>query len=188
MSYYLRDRPDGQVEVLFLRPIMVGICDSWAEADQARVFLKDEYPDLPDLPPINFWEAKKDVAEAEVLDLSELVPDSADPVRVALLRLTPPTVASVRPVPSPQLPAIRPPSLSQDDMHRAFARIQQGEEMRVVAGDLRISMFQLSSAWDSHRREMQVFMASAGRQPCLHCGRPFTPSISSPETCARCSK
>lgn len=188
MSYILRDRSDGPVEVLFFRPILVGLCDSWTEAEQLRVFLKDEHPELPDLPPVNFWEARKEEAEASALDLSDLATPAVAPVRKSAARCVRNLPAPVsQPKAAVRKAAPAPVELTDDQLRHALGRIQQGDSLREVAQDSGVSMFELSTAWDRHRREMQTFMASAGQQPCKHCGRRFTPSISHPETCARCN-
>lgn len=120
MSYVLRDRSDGQVEIIFSRPVLIGVFPERDMAERVRAFLKDDQPELPDDRPAHFREAKADAGEA--------------------------------------------------------------------ATDLGLSVFQLRGMWANHRRQMQTYMAGSGQQPCQQCQRPFTPSISNPETCARCSK
>lgn len=189
MSYYLRDRPDGQIEVLFFRPILVGLCKSWEDAEQVRVFLKDQPPELPDIRPPNFREAKADAAEAVAMDLSEILPEEPKPVRkpaTARTRNLPAVVS--QPKAAVQAKPTSPRELSDEELQQAFSRIQHGESLREIARDCGVSPFQLSGLWDRQRRQMQTYMASTGQQPCRHCQRPFTPSISNPETCARCSK
>lgn len=188
MSYYLRDRSDGQVEIVLLRTVQVGLFPDWSAAEEARAYLKDDEPELPENRPINYREAKADVAEAADLDLCEPAANEEERVRISHIRLN--SVASVpaKPRAAPQLPALQPQKLSEERLQAAFVRVQQGDDMRSIARDCGISLFQLSSLWDRHKRVMQKFMASAGQQPCAHCQRPFTPSISHPDTCARCSK
>lgn len=35
MSYYLRDRSDGQVEIVLLRTVQVGLYPNWSAAEDA---------------------------------------------------------------------------------------------------------------------------------------------------------
>ena len=189
MSYFLRDLPDGQVEIGLFRPVQVALFPNWSAAEVARTYLKDEQPELPDDRPVNFKEARPDAAEAAALDLSELVPDEPKPVRKSVhsrIRNLPAVVSQPK-APAQASPAA-PRELTDDQLQQAFSRIQNGESLREIALDYGVSTFQLSGLWDRHRRQMQKYMASAGQQPCRHCQRLFTPSISNPETCARCSK
>ena len=189
MSYYLRDRSDGQVEIVLFRTVQVGLYPNWSAAEDARTYLKDDQPELPDDRPVNFREARSDAAEAAALDLSELVPDEPKPVRKSVRgrsRNLPAVVSQPR-APAQAAPAVSH-ELTDDQLQQAFSRIQNGESLREIALDYGVSTFQLSGLWERHRRRMQKYMASAGQQPCRHCQRLFTPSISNPETCARCSK
>ena len=43
-------------------------------------------------------------------------------------------------------------------------------------------------ALQAQRAEARRAVAEGGQQPCSLCAHPFTPSISNPDTCARCSK
>lgn len=184
MSYFLRDRSDGQVEIVLLRTVQVGLYPNWTAAEGARTFLKDEQPELPDDRPVNFREAKEDVAD----DLSGLLPAVPKPVRKSTPRQRRNLPAMVAQPKAPVRKVLAAPhQLTDEQLGQALLRIQQGEGLRDIAPDFGVSMFVLADAWESHRREMQAFMASAGQQPCRDCGRQFTPSISSPETCARCS-
>lgn len=188
MSYALRDRPDGQVEIIFSRPILVGVFPERDTAERICAFLKDDQPELPEALPINFREAKADAAEAETSDLSDLLRAAPKPVRKAARRRQSLPVAPVRPVAPVQRSLEAPQDLTEEQVADAFARIQTGEKIPAVAMDFGMSMFQLRGMWANHKRQMQRFIADAGQQPCAHCQRPFTPSISHPDTCARCSK
>lgn len=189
MSYFLRDRPDGQVEIVLLHTVQVGLHPNWSAAEAARTFLKDEQPELPDDRPVSFCLAAKDVAEAEADDLSEILPAAAAPVRNALTRgRNLPAVVKEKPQAPAQITPALPRDLSDDEVQQAFARIQQGEKFHLVAPDFGLSMGQLRGMWANHRRQMQKHLAHGGQQPCRHCQRLFTPSLSNPETCARCSK
>ena len=186
MSYFLRDRSDGQVEIILFRTVQIGLFPDWSAAESARTCLKDEQPELPPDEPSRFAQAAKDVAEAE--DLAEILPAEAAPVRNALTQTRNlPAVVKAKPQAPVQITPALPRDLSDDEVQQAFARIQQGERIHLVAPDFGLSMGQLRGMWASHRRQMQKHLAQGSQQPCLLCQRMFTPSLSNPETCARCS-
>ena len=189
MSYYLRDRSDGQVEIVLHRTVQVGLYPNWSAAEDARTFLKDDQPELPDDSPACFARINSDAGEAASFDPSGLLSEDPAPVRKPARRRNRNRPAVVSKPRAPiQTTIAAPPRLAGDRLQQALSRVQMGDSLRDIAQDFGVSMFVLSSAWERHKREMQVFMASAGQQPCAHCQRLFTPSISNPDTCARCSK
>lgn len=206
MSYMLRDRPDGQFEIILDRPVLVGIFPERDTAEKVCAFLASDEPDLPDDCPSSFGRAVRDVQEAEQEGFLDAV-DAPDK----------PTEAGCQPAVGPigkvaNLPALRkkpkPPAtkdekprmpaqlrfdgywpLSEEETLKAFQRIQQGEKIVDVVRDYpTVTMGQLRGKWANHKRNLQKFMAEAGPQPCTVCAREFTPSVSNPYTCARCSK
>ena len=189
MSYYLRDRSDGQVEIVLHRTVQVGLYPNWSAAEESRTFLKDDQPELSDDSPACFARVNGNAEEAASFDPPDLLSEEPASVRKPARRRNRslPAVVS-RPRAPIQTVVATPPQLTGDLLQQALGRIQMGDSLRDIARDFGVSMFVLSAAWDRHKREMQVFMASAGQQPCAHCQRLFTPSISSPDTCARCSK
>jgi hypothetical protein len=48
-------------------------------------------------------------------------------------------------------------------------------------------MGQLRGIWAAHKSWMQKHIQEGGKIACSLCTRPFMPSISHPDTCARCS-
>ncbi len=80
-----------------------------------------------------------------------------------------------------------PVTLPQERRETALKRLTAGEEPAAVALDLGVSVSQLRGIWARHRRELQRFYASGGQETCKLCARLFTPSVSNPDTCARCS-
>lgn len=62
-----------------------------------------------------------------------------------------------------------------------------GEPIASVAPDFGLSPAQLRGVWGHHCKVMQRHLAEGGQVACKLCTKPFTPSISHPETCARCS-
>ena len=191
MSYVVRDRPDGQVEILFSRPILVGIFPARETATTVCAFLNDGEPELPPDEPARFSQASTDVAEAEddATDLSEIVPDTPAPVRKARpARSNLPATVPEKPKAPAQIQPDDDTTLTPDQAMQAFARIQQGERIIDIAKDFGVSMGHLRSRWALHKRYLQQHMAEGGQQACTLCAHPFTPSISNPDTCARCSK
>ncbi|MFB2531011.1 hypothetical protein ACEYYA_02475 [Paracoccus sp. p3-h83] len=187
MGYILRDRSDGQVEIVLSRPVLVGVFPDRDVADRVCAFLRAEEPALPDDEPAMFARAAADVADAVAEDLDQLANEVAPAPRRSSRRTQLPALAPVK----PQAPAQTPPAphnLSEAQIDQAFARLQQGEKVHAVAADYGLPMGQLRGMWANHKRQLQRYMADAGQQPCRLCARPFTPSIMNPETCARCSQ
>lgn len=190
MGYEIRDRQDGMFELDFAKPILVGIFPERDGAERYCAFLGDQEPELLPDAPASFGQALRDVAEAEVqFDAAPAEEAPAEPVRKQ--RAVPrnlPTVLPEKPQAAAQIQLVEDASLTQDEAMRAFARIQQGEKIADVARDFRVNMLHLRSRWTLHKRYLQKHLAEGGQEKCTLCARPFTPSISHPDTCARCSK
>ena len=197
MSYDLRDRSDGQVEIILSRPILVGVFPERETAERICAFLRADQPELPDDCPESFVRAMRDVHVATDADLDEIASTAS----------AKPNVMAEK---SARLPALRKPAkapavvdkprmaaqisqssywpMSLEDTQTALARIQNGEKIVDVAKDYPVSMMQLRAKWANWKRSLQKHIAEAGPQPCKLCAREFVPSISNPDTCARCSK
>ncbi len=196
MSYMLRDRPDGQVEIVLMKPILIGIFPEREVGQRVCALLQDEEIDWPVEEPAGFGTAAADVAEAEAAALEEA---GEARLRELVEKHRPaPTPAPPRPVRN--LPAVVPdkpvapafltpkaPLLTEAERDRAFARIAAGEKISTVALELGLSTGQLQGMWSQHKRRLQKHLAEGGQITCRSCKRQFTPSISHPETCARCS-
>lgn len=180
MTIAMRDRPDGQVEIVLYRPEIVGVMNDRDMAARFVAFLQQDDPDLIEEEPSGFATAAADVAGVADLDLDDVVP--AVPHRVANL----PAVVSEK----PQAPVFvaAPKELTEAEVDAAFDRLHAGEKLAVVAQDVGITMGRLRGMWASHLKHLQRHMAEGGQQPCTLCRRPFTPSITNPDTCARCSQ
>ena len=187
MTYMLRDRPDGQVEIVLSRPVLVGIFPERDVALRVCAFLQDEAIDWPEDQPAGFATAASDAAEAEAEDLDDLAEVVAPAPRRRPLVRNLPAVVSERPLPPPFLtPA--PTNLTEDQKDAAFRRLSAGEKLATVAPEFGLSMGQLRGMWANQKRHLQKHLAEGGQQPCANCQRPFLPSISNPHTCARCSR
>lgn len=207
MSYYLRDRSDGQVEILLFRTVQVGLFPNWSSAEAARTFLKADEGELPLPEAAGFGQTKKDVKEAFTLDLNTIsrfviqngqvyineppLDSCAVTTRVRKApqrRRNLPAIVKDKPQMPVQLKQLDTADLTPEQTQQAFARIQLGDKIHDVAKDFGLTMGQLRGKWANSKRQQQKHLAEGGQQPCSLCAHPFTPSISNPDTCARCSK
>jgi len=185
MTFMLRDRPDGMVEIVISTPVLVGIFPDRDVATRVLAFLEADGPDVPELAVSGFATAAADVAEAEA--------EAMEAAEVALAkspRATPRVANLPAVIERPRPPALlvpEPTRLTEDEKTIAFDRIMMGEKIATVASDFGVSHAQLRGMWSQHKRRLQAHLAEGGQQPCALCSKPFTPSISHPDKCARCS-
>jgi hypothetical protein len=78
--------------------------------------------------------------------------------------------------------------MTDAQMEEAFTRIVGGEKLSVIAPSFGLSTGQLRSVWAQQCRALQQHLAEGGQIACKMCRTSFTPSISHPDTCARCSR
>lgn len=202
MTFMLRDRPDGQFEIVVNRPHVIGV---FAERDYAQkvfLFLQDDdaFGQVEDAP-AGFATASADVAEAEA-ERFEVVMGVAPITATAILVPSPPPEPQPRqdrrsrvqlpaeadiPTRTAQLVAVPPQHLTEAQISQAFDRIALGEKIGVVAPDFGLTFGVLRGMWANHKRRLQKHLAEGGQVCCVGCQKPFTPSISSPDRCARCS-
>lgn len=181
MTYMMRERPDGQMEIIMSRPVVVGIFPERDIAQKVFAFLQDDAVDWPEAEPPGFV-TREDLAEvqAEIEEERQAVSPKADRRSAAL-----PAIVE-RPAPPATIIA-SDTILSGPQLDEAFARIGAGEQVKDVAVSFGVSMGHMRAHWARHRRTLQRHLADGGQEPCSLCGRAFTPSISSPDKCARCS-
>ena len=183
MTIMLRDRPDGQVEVILNRPEVIGVMRDHDLAAQFIAFLTERDPELKlagDAVPLH--------PDAEALEDIAAVADAADGVAPKARTVKKVQLPAVVALPSP--PARRVPErlkLTEEQRDAAFQRLGGGEPIASVAPDFGLSPAQLRGAWGHHCKVMQRHLAEGGQVACKLCTKPFIPSISHPETCARCS-
>lgn len=79
-------------------------------------------------------------------------------------------------------------SAAEPLMAEAYARLEDGEKLGLVADDLGISMPKLRGSWARHIRVKGTMTGSAEAISCATCGRSFRPGSSGTDTCARCSR
>ena len=192
MTFMLRDRPDGQVEIIIQRPILVGVFPERDMAERVCALLQADDPELPEDHPSGFATAAADVEET----VRAFVAEQEDKTRNVLFpqygESDIPKANLPVPVPeAPRAPAmlkvLTPHALTEAQIDAAFSRIAGGEKLSDVARDIDLPMGQLRGMWANHKRQLQKHMADGGQQPCSLCEKPFTPSVSHPDTCARCS-
>lgn len=181
MTYILRDRPDGQVEIVMSRPTVVGTMADRGMAARFVAFLKLDEPELVEEEPASFARAAADVAEADNLDLDD--EPAKRPARQAQL----PAVVE-KPVTPARLPATVPAEMSEAEIESALTRVGAGEKLADVARDVGMSLYSLRGRWAAHCRHLQGHLAAGGQEECVLCHKPFTPSVTSPDKCARCAK
>lgn len=185
MSYMMRDRPDGQFEIVLEKPILLGIFPERDTAEQFMVFLQSTGDDeLIEEEASSFSRAARDVRDAQ----DEALEETAEPVAPRKVETKLATVLPV--VDRPRPPAIRveKSELTFEQREAAFARISKGEKLGDVALDFGVDMGRLRALWANHCRYLQQHLAEGGQIECSNCKKAFTPSISHPDTCARCSK
>lgn len=182
MTIMLRDRPDGQVEVVLNRPEVIGVMRDHDFAAQFVAFLTERDPELKlagDVVPFTDDTIEELVAVINASDGTEV----ARHLQAVSRQL--PTVSA-----KPKLPARPKPlpmSLTESQREAAFDRIQEGEPLAAVAACYDVAPAQLRGAFGAYRKSLQRHLAEGGQVPCRLCQTSFIPSISHPETCARCS-
>lgn len=262
MDYAVRQRPDGEFDIVMLRPVRIGTFVDLQRASRVAAFLNGQEPDEPrpdvsatdltlsgaadsvppqgHLPPIllpkstpgpahvpptpphvtrdgptavpkemqadSLLDDAKPVAEgaasqgmieiplAPVLWKKDEItfkadPSAAEPGTAVVPVTRPATPAVVRK--DPRAPAVvqaEPTRLTDAQREEAFRRLGHGEKLAVVAPDFGLSMQVLRAMWAGHKSSMQRFHATGGQIACALCHKPFMPSETNPDTCARCSK
>lgn len=197
MTYQLRDRPDGQLEIVVLRAEIVGTFADRTIAAKVMTFLQEDDAfngaDAPAEEPPGLFGPKIEAEAATVVEelLEELPAPSRPPPRLS--RQTPaepvslPAVVAEKPRPPVQLRA-EPPGLTDEEKDAAFQRLTTGAKLAEVAPEFGLTTAQLRGMWSGYRRRLQNHFAGGGQVRCRQCSRVFLPSLSHPDTCARCSR
>jgi hypothetical protein len=186
MGFHLRDRDDGMVEIVFGEPILIGIFPDRDIAGRFRAFLEAGDPPLAEDRETD--NGPEEAALDAMLDKAETEAEAAAARAVAVPKLPAPKLPAVVRVPTTVLKKPRPAPPSDEVKAAAFARFAAGEKLSKVAHDLGLGFFELRAQWANHRLQLQRHLTAGGPQPCALCHRPFTPSLSHPDTCARCSR
>ncbi|OJY36344.1 MAG: hypothetical protein BGP11_08340 [Rhodobacterales bacterium 65-51] len=188
MTITLRDRPDGQVELVVQKPVVVGVLADRDLAERFVAFLTGE--DDAEQAELVLGSVTAPDDGVERIDLEQIAEELAPtgPARKASSRSRKAQLPVV--VEKPKAPALLPvvrPALTDAQLDEAFGLLGGGEKLSAVAIRFGVPMSQLRGYWAQHRKQMQRHLADGGQQPCSLCQKPFTPSISRPDTCARCS-
>lgn len=156
---------DGQYQLLELRPVLIGIFPEQATAETVR----------------------------DLLDAASRDEEDAAP---ALPTVMTPSVLAVKTVEVENKPT---PKQDTPDFSAAVERIENGEKIADVAKDIGVAFTGMRAAWANHCRQKKAAAREAdpghsraslppcAKEPCVLCGREFTPSASSPDKCARCA-
>lgn len=196
MTYQLRDRPDGQIEIVVLRPETVGTFADRAIAEKVMTFLQEDDAfngvRAAEEEPEGLFGARVEAEAALVVEevLEELAPASPGPA-MRPDDAAPVQLPAVLAPEKPRQPAqLTPPPgvLTEQQKDEAFQRLMAGEKMPDVARDFGVTFAQMRGLWTGYRRRMQQHYAGGGRVRCRQCQRPFMPSVTHPDTCARCSR
>lgn len=182
MDYSLRARPDGQTEIIELRPTVVATFADEATAKRVLVFLQTE----------KGWRPSAPIADP---DPTTAPAPAADPHPYEEYRDGP----EAAPDPTPEtLPAVVAPAAAavadagsdptEEDWQRAFDLLASGETLSEVARSMNVPWTQLRGKWGAYRRKQQKAIAGSGQAECTLCGHRFTPSLSSLDKCARCAR
>jgi len=189
--FELRGRPDGMIEIVVSTPTLVGIFPDREIAARVCAFLQAEDHEVPELAASNLETASLDAlpGEAAAVSLADAVvkTEPAALRGIANARANLPAVVTSQPSAPARIEHGIPARLTDDQMNAAFRRIVDGEKIASIAPDFGLSMPQLRGLWANHRRKMQEYIASDGQKACVLCQRPFTPSLTHPDTCARCN-
>lgn len=78
--------------------------------------------------------------------------------------------------------------LPAEVMAAAFERLERGEGLQVVAADLGVPWPSLRGAYAGYKGRRQREIARGGMSTCSLCSKEFMPSVTSPDTCARCTR
>lgn len=196
MSYMLRDRPDGQVEIVLTHTTLVGIFPEREVGQKICAWLQEDLIEWPedaadDVPadPSSTAEEEANAEAAAAVDarFRDLV-EAARPVDPPPPRTVRNLPAVVQELPTPaRVLTPRGDLLTVEQKDAAFARIIRGERISTVALDFNVSTSQMVGLWSQHKRRMQAHIAEGGKVPCALCNIPFMPSLTHPDTCARCS-
>lgn len=179
MGYYMRDRPDGQVEIVLSNPILIGTFPDRAIARRVCELLQTDAIDWPE-------ETRSSSATPAAADISPEV--SADHVapRINI------TVTDAADPVAQRMPAMVAAAVdagvaqTQPDWEAMFARLEAGEPLTAVAVEYGVPMTSLRARWVARPRPGEG--SAGGQVNCSLCSRPFRPSLASPDKCARCSR
>lgn len=191
MTYAIERRADGAVDIVRLRPTLVG---TFPDMELARRVLRLLEADEAKRSEV-LSEVSAEAAPVAVPTVPEgpveppVTPQVAGDVP-AVARPSTGTARAIvpdRPRAPARVVAPAPVALKEEQLDDACARLSGGEKLAIVARDFGVNVNVLRGHWGHYRRMLQRHMAQGGSETCRLCATPFMPSISHPDTCARCS-
>ena len=193
MTLMLRDLPDGRVQISLASPLVIATVKDRDMASFVCAFVDADIAEFPD--DLAEVPAADDDATVDLAALEAALFPAADAGSVTETPKTHrrskrrgsnlPVVAEVPRAPAKLAPAKL--SLTEDQREAAFMRLGGGEPIAIVAQAFGVAQAQLRGAYGHHCKLIQRHLAEGGQQPCSLCQKPFIPSLTRPETCARCS-
>lgn len=194
MSYSLRDLPDGRVEMVLSQPVLIAIFPERRVAQRICTALDRDQAAAPASEASRQLEAP---AKDEAMSSPKTLQQFRDLIESSRVQDAPTTMfRSVRNLTDAtqdaggdaQILTLHPRDLPDAQRERAFRRLACGEALSSVARDLRLRRDVLRVAWEAHKRSEQRLLAAQGQRECEACRRAFTPSLTRPSLCARCSQ
>lgn len=180
----LRDNAEGLIELIEMQPVVLATFGRRAVAEDFLAWYR-EVRQAGQPAPAPAPEAEPEEALAEEADVPPAPPQPAPADEGPRVQLP----AVVPQQPKPRIaPKPRPAALSDEARDAAIDRITAGETIIGVAQDIGISWTQLRAIWAAHKQRLQRHIATGGPEACAVCGKAFTPSLTNPTTCARCSR
>lgn len=200
MTIQLKDLGDGRIEMIQVRPVSLGILTSRRIAERFADFLDQmEEHELEQLSEFITGEAPPAIAAGYMLKNEGVTWRYFNSTNGTTTLASSPVQAGERaadetaPVPTNSTPEAEPKT--DTPMQVAFARLEAGEKVGVVADDLGIPMPRLRSMWARRcraRKDEEAEKAEADRPSdtvsCSTCGRDYKPGASDEGLCARCTR
>lgn len=184
VQYTLRELADGQAEVVEVREAVIG---TFVQVDHARQFcemlnhLTAPKPARPAPEPAAAY-PRTEKRQAERDERTDATNAEA-PMPPA-----PAPVPSAVAVEKPAAPVKMCADLGEEVMNPAFERLERGEKLQAVAADLSVPWPSLRGAYAGYKGRRQREIARGGMATCSLCSKEFMPSVTSPDTCARCTR
>ena len=139
-------------------------------APAARTSRPSDTPEQPNA------QAERDSAVSSAVEVGENAPEGPPAAHVPAL------------VEKPRQAVTMCADLPTEVMAPAFERLERGERLQAVAADLGVPWPSLRGAYAGYKSRRQREISRAGMSTCSLCSKEFMPSVTSPDTCARCTR
>ena len=184
MTYMLRDRADGQIEIVHLRPTVVGVIIDRHMAEAFVRFLGRRDGEDGDTITLEPGSPTASAALAEALEKAEVMDVAAARVKANANVI----ISPLRPAPA-ETQGAKPVSVADRDA--AFACLRAGEKLTDVAERYGMTMGRLRGLWAQSRKTDRPAAEPAWpeySEDCRLCGKTFVACDVSDGLCARCSR